>query len=85
MRSGKEVISWCQSAFPEETGRTFETGKFEKAHYEILGEAHHTVWHNRNDGNYIAFFSNDTTNDNVIIVTKDNLTMERLIGTVRYH
>lgn len=46
MRSGKEVISWCQSAFPEETGRTFETGKFEKAHYEILGEAHHTVWHN---------------------------------------
>ena len=52
---------------------------------EQINISNHTVWHNRNDGNYIAFFSNDTTNDNVIIVTKDNLTMERLIGTVRYH
>lgn len=52
---------------------------------EQINISNHTVWYNRNDGNYIAFFSNDTTNDNVIIVTKDNLTMERLIGTVRYH
>lgn len=52
---------------------------------EQFNMSNHTVWYNRNDNNYIAFFSNETTNDNVIIVTKDNQTMERLISTVRYH
>ncbi len=52
---------------------------------EQITLSNHTVWYNRKDNNYIAFFSNETTNDNVIIVCKDNETMARMISTVSYH
>lgn len=52
---------------------------------EQITLSNHTVWYNRKEGNYIAFFSNETTNDNVIIVCKDNETMSRMISTVQYH
>ena len=38
----------------------------------------------RKDNNYIAFFSPENTNDNVIIVCKDNETMARMIESVNY-
>ena len=52
---------------------------------EQITLSNHTVWHDRKENNYIAFFSNETTNDNVIIVCKDNETMSRMISTVSYH
>ena len=52
---------------------------------EQISLSNHTVWHDRKENNYIAFFSNETTNDNVIIVCKDNETMSRMISTVSYH
>ncbi|WP_296855498.1 hypothetical protein [Methanobrevibacter sp.] len=51
---------------------------------EQITLSNHTVWYNRKDKNYIAFFSPENTNDNVIIVCKDNETMARMISTVRY-
>ena len=52
---------------------------------EQITLSNHTVWYDRKENNYIAFFSNETTNDNVIIVCKDNETMSRMISTVSYH
>lgn len=51
---------------------------------EQITLSNHTVWHNAKDNNYIAFFSPEETNDNVIIVCKDNLTMARMIESVNY-
>ena len=51
---------------------------------EQINLSNHTVWYNRKDNNYIAFFSSEKTNDNVIIVCKDNETMARMISTVKY-
>lgn len=51
---------------------------------EQINLSNHTVWYNRKDNNYIAFFSPENTNDNVIIVCKDNETMARMISTVKY-
>ena len=51
---------------------------------EQINLSNHTVWFNKKDNNYIAFFSNETTNDNVIIVCKNNGTMARMIESVRY-
>ena len=51
---------------------------------EQISLSNHTVWYNSKDSNYIAFFSPENTNDNVIIVCKDNETMARMISTVRY-
>lgn len=33
--------------------------------------SNHTVWFNRKDNHYIAFFSNEETNDNLIIVSHE--------------
>ena len=52
---------------------------------EQITLSNHTVWYDRKENNYIAFFSNESTNDNVIIVCKDNETMARMISTVSYH
>ena len=46
--------------------------------------SNHTVWYNKKDNNYIAFFSPEETNDNVIIVCKDKDTMARMISSVNY-
>lgn len=51
---------------------------------EQITLSNHTVWYDRKENNYIAFFSNETTNDNVIIVCKGNETMSRMISTVSY-
>ena len=51
---------------------------------EQINLSDHTVWYNRKDNNYIAFFSPENTSDNVIIVCKDNETMARMISTVKY-
>lgn len=51
---------------------------------EQISLSNYTVWYNSKDNNYIAFFSPENTNDNVIIVCKDNETMARMISTVRY-
>ncbi len=51
---------------------------------EQITLSNHTVWYNRKDNNYIAFFFSEKTNDNVIIVCKANETMARMISTVRY-
>ena len=51
---------------------------------EQINISNHTVWYNSKDNNYIAFFSPEETNDNVIIVCKDNLTMSRMIESVKY-
>ena len=46
--------------------------------------SNHTVWHNSKDNNYIAFFSPEETNDNIIIVCKNNETMAHMISSVKY-
>ncbi|WP_295616585.1 hypothetical protein [uncultured Methanobrevibacter sp.] len=42
------------------------------------------MWFNRKNNEYIIFFSPENTNDNIIIVCKDNETMARMISSVRY-
>ena len=51
---------------------------------EQITLSNHTVWHNEKDNNYIAFFSPEETNDNIIIVCKNNETMARMISSVKY-
>lgn len=51
---------------------------------EQITLSNHTVWHNAKDNNYIAFFSPEETNDNIIIVCKDNETMANMISSVKY-
>ena len=51
---------------------------------EQITLSNHTVWHNEKDNNYIAFFSPEETNDNIIIVCKDNETMANMISSVKY-
>ena len=51
---------------------------------EQITLSNHTVWHNVKDNNYIAFFSPEETNDNIIIVCKDNETMANMISSVKY-
>ena len=51
---------------------------------EQISLSNHTVWYNRKDNKSIAFFSPESTSDNVIIVCKDNETMARMISTVKY-
>ena len=51
---------------------------------EQITLSNHTVWHNVKDNNYIAFFSPEETNDNIIIVCKNNETMARMISSVKY-
>lgn len=51
---------------------------------EQITLSNHTVWYNRKDNTYIAFFSPEETNDNIIIVCHDNETMARMISSVHY-
>ena len=61
---------------------------YKQESYKIGAEqtniSNHTVWHNSKDNNYIAFFSPEETNDNIIIVCKNNETMARMISSVKY-
>jgi len=50
---------------------------------EQITLSNHTVYYNRKDNNYMAFFSNEH-NDNVMIITHDNETMARMIESVNY-
>ena len=51
---------------------------------ELITISNHTVWHNKDDGSYIAFFSPNSTEDNVMLVTHDNITMARILSSARY-
>ena len=51
---------------------------------EQINISNHTVWHNEKEGTYIAFFSPEETNDNIIIVCRDNETMANMISSVKY-
>ncbi|ADC46653.1 hypothetical protein mru_0802 [Methanobrevibacter ruminantium M1] len=51
---------------------------------EIIKISNHTVWHNKDDGSYIAFFSPNNTEDNIMLVTHDNITMARILSSARY-
>ena len=51
---------------------------------EQVNMSNHTVWHNSKENIYIAFFSPEETNDNIIIVCRDKETMARMIGSVKY-
>ena len=51
---------------------------------EQITLSNHTVWHNAKDNDYIAFFSPEESNDNIIIVCKDNETMARMLSSVKY-
>ena len=61
---------------------------YKQESYKIGAEqtniSNHTVWHNSKDNNYIAFFSPEETNDNIIIVCKNNETMAHMISSVKY-
>lgn len=50
---------------------------------EQITLSNYTVYYNRKDNNYMAFFSNEH-NDNVMIITHDNETMARMIESVNY-
>ncbi len=50
---------------------------------EQITLSNHTVYYNRKDNNYMAFFSNEH-NDNVMIITHDNETMARMISSIHY-
>ena len=50
---------------------------------EQITLSNHTVYHNQKDSYYMATFSNDETNDNVVIISHDNETMARMIASVR--
>ena len=51
---------------------------------EQINISNHTVWFNRKNNKYITFFSPENTNDNIIIVCKDNETMARMISSAKY-
>ena len=55
-----------------------------KINSEQLTIANETVWFNEATGYYMAFLGNDTTHDNILIVTKDNETLEHMIKSVKY-
>ena len=61
---------------------------YKQESYKIGAEqitlSNHTVWHNEKEGNYIAFFSPEETNDNIIIVCKNKETMANMISSVKY-
>ena len=51
---------------------------------DILNISNHTVWHDKGDNSYIAFFAPNNTKDNIMIVCHDNETMAHMIKTARY-
>ena len=49
---------------------------------ETLGNQ--TVWHNQENGTYMAFIGNYVTHDNILIICKDPEMLEHMIGSVQY-
>ena len=49
---------------------------------ETLGNQ--TVWHNEENGTYMAFIGNYITHDNILIICKDPEMLEHMIGSVQY-
>ena len=44
-----------------------------------------TVWHNEENGTYMAFIGNYLTHDNIMIICKDPEMLEHMIGSARYN
>ena len=51
---------------------------------EEIEISNHTVWYDRKNNEYIAFFAPEKTNDNVMIVCHDNETMARMISSAKF-
>ena len=49
---------------------------------ETLGNQ--TVWHNQENGTYMAFIGNYVTHDNILIICKNPEMLEHMIGSVQY-
>ena len=49
---------------------------------ETLGNQ--TVWHNEENGTYMAFIGNHITHDNILILCKDPEMLEHMIASARY-
>ena len=49
---------------------------------ETLGNQ--TVWHNEENGTYMAFIGNHITHDNILIICKDPDMLEHMIASARY-
>jgi hypothetical protein len=49
---------------------------------ETLGNQ--TIWHNEENGTYMAFIGNHVTHDNILIICKDPEMLEHMIGSVKY-
>ena len=49
---------------------------------ETLGNQ--TVWHNEENGTYMAFIGNYITHDNILIICKNPEMLEHMIGSVKY-
>lgn len=49
---------------------------------ETLGNQ--TVWHNEENGTYMAFIGNHITHDNILIICKDPEMLEHMIASARY-
>ena len=43
-----------------------------------------TVWHNEENGTYMAFIGNYVTHDNILILCKDPEILEHMISSARY-
>ncbi|MBQ2962507.1 hypothetical protein [Methanobrevibacter sp.] len=43
-----------------------------------------TVWHNEENGTYMAFIGNHITHDNILIICKDPEMLEHMIASARY-
>ena len=49
---------------------------------ETLGDQ--TIWHNEENGTFMAFIGNHVTHDNILIICKDPEMLEHMIGSVKY-
>ena len=49
---------------------------------ETLGN--HTIWHNEENGTYMAFIGNHVTHDNILIICKDPEMLEHMMDSARY-
>jgi hypothetical protein len=50
---------------------------------ETLGNQ--TIWHNEENGTYMAFIGNYVTHDNILIICKDPEILEHMIASARYN
>ncbi|AMK15047.1 hypothetical protein [Methanobrevibacter olleyae] len=46
--------------------------------------ANQTVWHNEENGTYMAFIGNYITHDNILIISKDPEILEHMISSAKY-